>query len=243
MTSGNHSDEPQIIDDAEVLARLGGIAEFALIHDRADRDPGRRFGGARRWTARRALLRRGRGYAPAPIALPEGFADAPDLLAMGGELKAPSAWSRTARRSCRSISAISRMPRPSTTTAGTSTCIAALFDHRPAAIAVDLHPEYLSAKLARDGPRRRPAARSRCSITTRMSRPASPKTAGRSTRRRCWASSLDGLGWGDDGTTLGRRIPARRLSRATGGSRASSRWRCRAARRRRASRGATSTPI
>ena len=34
------------------------------------------------------VLRRARGYAPAPIALPPGFEAAPPLLAMGGELKA-----------------------------------------------------------------------------------------------------------------------------------------------------------
>ena len=33
------------------------------------------------------VLRRSRGYAPGAIALPEGFAAVPDLLAVGGELK------------------------------------------------------------------------------------------------------------------------------------------------------------
>jgi len=34
------------------------------------------------------VLRRARGFAPSPIKLPAGFAAAPELLAMGGELKA-----------------------------------------------------------------------------------------------------------------------------------------------------------
>jgi len=34
------------------------------------------------------IIRRARGYAPAPLALPDGFAAAAPVLAMGGELKA-----------------------------------------------------------------------------------------------------------------------------------------------------------
>ena len=49
-------------------------------------------GSTIRWCASMAgatrLLRRARGFAPAPISLPPGFEAAPDLLAMGGELKA-----------------------------------------------------------------------------------------------------------------------------------------------------------
>src|ERR1051325_339374 len=79
MTSGNLSDEPQIIDDEEAAGRLSAVADFALVHDRK--------------IANRVddsvvrMIRRARGYAPAPIPLPEGFERAPDLLAMGGELK------------------------------------------------------------------------------------------------------------------------------------------------------------
>ncbi|MCB1058542.1 MAG: carbamoyltransferase HypF, partial [Acidobacteria bacterium] len=34
MTSGNLSSEPQVTDNAEVSRRLGGIADYALLHDR-----------------------------------------------------------------------------------------------------------------------------------------------------------------------------------------------------------------
>src|SRR5207248_8343010 len=86
MTSGNMTDEPQIIDDGEALARLGSIADFALLHDRAiavrlDDSILRVMDGAPR------MLRRGRGFAPAPLTLPPDFAPAPDLVAAGGELK------------------------------------------------------------------------------------------------------------------------------------------------------------
>ena len=45
VTSGNLSGEPQIIDDAEALAKLGAVADFALVHDRA------RCGWTIRWRA------------------------------------------------------------------------------------------------------------------------------------------------------------------------------------------------
>jgi len=87
MTSGNLSDEPQVVLDEEARERLGGIASYALIHDREianriDDSVVRVVGGRVR------LLRRARGYAPEWIVLPRGFEAAPDVLAMGGELKA-----------------------------------------------------------------------------------------------------------------------------------------------------------
>ena len=35
LTSGNLSDEPQCIDNADARVRLGGIADYFLLHDRA----------------------------------------------------------------------------------------------------------------------------------------------------------------------------------------------------------------
>ncbi len=87
MTSGNLSDEPQIIADDEACRRLIGIAPYALMHNReianrVDNSVVRFMAGAPR------LMRRARGYAPAPIHLPKGMDAAPDILAFGGELKA-----------------------------------------------------------------------------------------------------------------------------------------------------------
>lgn len=86
MTSGNLSNAPQIISDADAKSKLGAIAPFALIHDRdilnrVDDSVVRFAAGAIR------VLRRSRGYAPASIRLPEGFEPAPELLAVGGDLK------------------------------------------------------------------------------------------------------------------------------------------------------------
>jgi hydrogenase maturation protein HypF len=86
MTSGNLSNAPQAISDEDAREKLGAIAPFALVHDRdilnrVDDSVVRLAAGAVR------VLRRSRGYAPAPVRLPRGFETAPELLALGGDLK------------------------------------------------------------------------------------------------------------------------------------------------------------
>ncbi len=83
LTSGNRSEEPIAIDDADARERLATIADAWLTHDR-------------RITARHddsvsvvrvtgpVLLRRARGYAPSPVAL--GTALGRPVLAVGADL-------------------------------------------------------------------------------------------------------------------------------------------------------------
>ena len=76
LTSGNLSDEPQCIGNDEARARLGGIADYFVFHDRAiarrvDDSVQRVVAGAPR------VLRRARGLAPATLPLPAGFEAAP----------------------------------------------------------------------------------------------------------------------------------------------------------------------
>ena len=84
LTSGNLSDEPLATDDDDALARLGGIADAFLLHDREIR--ARYDDSVTRVVAgRESIVRRGRGYAPDPLDLPVA---APEpLLAVGAELK------------------------------------------------------------------------------------------------------------------------------------------------------------
>jgi hydrogenase maturation protein HypF len=83
MTSGNRTDEPIAIGNAEALSRLRGIADLFLLHDRevvqrADDSVVRRVG--------RGVypIRRARGFVPAPVSLPRSF---PDVAGLGGDLK------------------------------------------------------------------------------------------------------------------------------------------------------------
>jgi hydrogenase maturation protein HypF len=84
MTSGNRSDEPIAFEDHDAFKHLNGIADLFLIHDRpihvrCDDSVTRVV------DASESLVRRSRGYAPQPIALP---GDCPyPILAVGGQLK------------------------------------------------------------------------------------------------------------------------------------------------------------
>ncbi|MBF1695568.1 MAG: carbamoyltransferase HypF, partial [Selenomonas sp.] len=84
MTSANLSGEPILYRDAEAEAGLAEIADAILVHNReivhrVDDSVVRIGAGGQQ------ILRRSRGYAPAPLALP--FADGQSVLAGGAELK------------------------------------------------------------------------------------------------------------------------------------------------------------
>ena len=86
FTSANISDEPQVTDNCEALAKLGDIADFWLMHDR---EIVNRLDDSVVQTRGDEItfLRRARGSAPEPVVLPAEFRDAPNILAMGAELK------------------------------------------------------------------------------------------------------------------------------------------------------------
>jgi len=88
-TSGNRSDEPIVTDERDAVARLEGVADLFLVHDRPIVRPVD-DSVAQVVCGRPQLLRRSRGYAPAPVA-----GDFPDgVLAFGGHLKATVALTR-----------------------------------------------------------------------------------------------------------------------------------------------------
>lgn len=86
LTSGNLSGQPQCISNEQSLTQLSQIADAHLLHNRAianrvDDSVLHLMAGKMR------ILRRARGFAPAPLSLPQGFESAPKVLALGGELK------------------------------------------------------------------------------------------------------------------------------------------------------------
>jgi hydrogenase maturation protein HypF len=91
MTSGNRSDEPISYEDDDALRRLGGIADLFLTHNRPIHV--RCDDSVTRLVEERELpVRRSRGYAPEPIALP---LECPvPILAVGGHFKGTFALGR-----------------------------------------------------------------------------------------------------------------------------------------------------
>ena len=142
-TSGNRSDEPICIDETEALARLNGIAELFLVHDRPIERPVD-DSVVRVIAGRATVLRRARGLAPAVAA--RGVA--PGILAVGGHLKATVALSTDA-----GVVLGQHLGDLDTAEARDAygralADIQRLHDAAPRLVARDLHPDYHSTRVA-----------------------------------------------------------------------------------------------
>lgn len=202
MTSGNLTEEPQCTNNDPARLSLSGIADVALMHDRGivnrlDDSVVRVIAGAPR------LLRRARGYAPAPIALPQGFEMAGPLLAMGGELKASFCLVDGGQATLSQHLGDLEDAETFDDYRKALDLYLDIFDHAPKAIAVDLHPDYLSSKLGREI-----AAKSRVPVIDVQHHHAHVASCLAENGRPLDAPpvigiALDGLGYGPDGTIWG----------------------------------------
>ena len=198
LTSGNLSDEPLATDDDDALARLGGIADAFLLHDREIR--ARYDDSVTRVVAgRESIIRRGRGYAPDPLDLPVA---APEpLLAVGAELKhtftlasgdrayvAPHTGDLEDMRTFRAFEQnLAHLRR--------------LLALEPGLVVHDLHPAYLSTQYAmrhfpaghRIGVQHHHAHVASCAAEAGLTSPVI-------------GIAYDGLGMGDDGTFWGGEV-------------------------------------
>ena len=142
MTSGNLSDEPICKDNEEARARLAGLADAFLFHNReihihCDDSVMRVLDGAP------LPIRRSRGYAPFPVRLPR---PAPMLVAAGGELKATFCITRD--QNAYLSQHIGDMENLETLRAYERAVdhFVRLFRLRPEAVVCDLHPGYLTTQ-------------------------------------------------------------------------------------------------
>lgn len=145
MTSGNLSDEPIATDNAEALDRLAPIADALLLHDRGIYS---RYDDSVVRVVRGIVepVRRARGYAPHPIRLP--FESDIDILAAGPEQK--STFTLVKGGYAFVSQHIGDLENAETLASFERTLglYRELFRVRPALLAHDLHPEYLSTKWA-----------------------------------------------------------------------------------------------
>jgi hydrogenase maturation protein HypF len=144
MTSGNISEEPIAYTNDEALTRLEDIADGFLLHDREihmriDDSVLSDFRG------QPYFARRARGFAPQPIPLP---ITAPMLLATGAELKNTFCLSKD--RYAFLSHHIGDLENAETLQSFEEAVAhyENIFRVKPAAIACDLHPDYLATRYA-----------------------------------------------------------------------------------------------
>ena len=144
MTSGNMSEEPIVSRDEEAQPRLHMLADHFLLHNRAiqtrvDDSVVQTFEG------REYPVRRSRGYAPDPIALSMPLAE---VLACGGELK--NTLCLTKEHYAILSPHIGDLENVETMEyfRETRMHLERFFRVSPAAVAHDLHPNYLSTRFA-----------------------------------------------------------------------------------------------
>jgi hydrogenase maturation protein HypF len=149
LTSGNISDEAQCINNQEAREKLSKIADYFLFHNReivnrVDDSVVRIIG------EKLQIVRRARGYAPAPINLPSGFENIPQILAMGSELKNTFCLLRDGKAILSQHLGDLAKATVFKSYQDTLNLYLNLFEHQPQAVAVDKHPEYLSTKFGKE---------------------------------------------------------------------------------------------
>lgn len=205
MTSGNPQGSPQCIDNEDARNKLQSLADFWLMNDR---DIVNRVDDSvvRFINQQPQILRRARGYAPAPVKLPKGFEQTPEVLALGGELKNTLCLVKNGQAILSQYIGDLEQPSALNTFEQTINQYLNLFDATPTMLAADLHPEYLSTKHAEQ-------------LAIDLSLPVERVQHHHAHMASCMADNgvelnsppmlgiiLDGLGWGEDNTIWGGEI-------------------------------------
>jgi hydrogenase maturation protein HypF len=145
-TSGNRSQEPICIDNAEALQQLSGIADVFLLHNRpivrpVDDSVVRVIADCP------MVLRRARGYAPSPIAITQSNS-LPCILSVGGHLKNTIALSLQNQIILSQHLGDLDQAQARDRFQETIDQLLTLYQVEPVAIACDAHPDYVSTHFA-----------------------------------------------------------------------------------------------
>ncbi|MEO1918176.1 MAG: carbamoyltransferase HypF [Paracoccaceae bacterium] len=202
MTSGNIAGDPQITENAEAMKKLANIADYFLCHNREiinrmDDSVLQLIGSAPQ------ILRRARGYAPAPLVLHKGFSELTPTLAMGGDLKNTFCLLGQGR-------AIVSQHMGDMDNAATQRDVRdnlalyrQIYSFTPAQVAVDAHSGYFSTRLGeklavKHGSILLRVQHHHAHVAAVMAEHGMPPDA-----PPVLAVVLDGLGFGTDGTIWG----------------------------------------
>lgn len=226
MTSGNLSEEPIAKDNDEALARLSGIADAFLLHNRdiyaryddsvvrasekaprrASESASQREGGSTNPKSKLQnrhlqMLRRARGYAPYPVTLPF---EVGQVFAVGPLLKNTFTLTREQYAFVsQHIGDLENLETLEHYEAALATYLR-LFRIEPERVVCDLHPDYLSTRFAEQFARERrlpaPARvqHHRAHIAACLADNGWPREGG-----AVIGVALDGTGYGDDETIWG----------------------------------------
>lgn len=196
MTSGNLTEEPIAIDNADAFRRLADIADYLLVHNRdiylrSDDSIVRHVAGATRY------LRRSRGYVPVPIFLKRA---GPVIMAVGAEMK--STVCLTKDKMAFLSQHVGDLENLATFEFFEKTIrhMQRILDIRPEIIAYDMHPDYLSSRwaMAQRGIRKVAVQHHHAHLVSAM---AENRISG-----TVIGLSFDGTGYGSDGHIWGGEV-------------------------------------
>lgn len=195
MTSGNPSDSPICTQNSDALRRLQGLADYFLLHNRdiltrVDDSVLRVMAGAPR------LIRRARGYAPAPIVLAQPCAN---ILACGAEMKNTFCIVRNNEAYLSQHIGTLRNTEAFDFYEESIAHLQEVLECTPDRLACDLHPDYLSTRHARR--RMLPL----CAVQHHHAH-ALAVMAEYGLDGEVLALILDGAGYGADGTVFGGEL-------------------------------------
>lgn len=144
-TSGNLSDEPIAIDNEEALARLGGVADLWLMHDRPI---ARHADDSIVWLpdAEPRALRRARGFAPRAMEIER---ESPAVLCVGGHLKSTVALGHGRRVFLSQHIGDLETPEAIKAFEQVIEDLRRMLGIEVQILAHDLHPDYVSTRWAR----------------------------------------------------------------------------------------------
>lgn len=201
MTSGNLSGEPQVIGNDEARQKLSRFADAILMHDR---EIARRLDDSvERMTPHGPMiLRRARGRVPSTLPLPRGFENAPQVLAVGAQMKAAICLVKDGQALLGHH--LGELEDALTWDAflQANDDYRALFDHVPSVVARDLHPEFRSSVYAENlGLPLVAVQHHHAHVAACLGENGWARDAG-----KVVAIVADGLGLGEDGTVWGGEI-------------------------------------